>query len=134
MKKEIKWTLNSGAEAVVTLSIDKKERTTRDDFMGEIKTESSPSEWTIRYDATADGRDVNGLRQPPATDNLPDGIAGKIGKLGYSQVIADKIAAAVADIVASEDWEKHLDAKAAAKAADREYYDRRRKIERAMGE
>ena len=134
MKKEIKWTLKSGADAVVTIRIDKKERITRDDFLGEIKNEASPSEWTIRYDATADGRDVNGLMQPPSTYNLPDGVAGKIGKLGYNQAIADQIAAAVAEVEASDDWKKHLAAKAAVKKADREYYERCQKIERAMGE
>jgi len=136
MKKQIKWNIRSGAAATVTISIDKHERTFHDDFMGEIKKEAAASEWTIRYDAHVAGHgDVNGGWQHPlTTNNVPQGFAGQIGHLGFTTEILEKIRAAVAEIEASEDWKKHVAAKADAEKADREYYEHQQKMKKAMGE
>lgn len=133
--RTIEWKIKSGATAKVTISLDKKEETFRDDFMGEIKKEGAASTWSIRYGADVEGHgDVNGLCHSPSTDNLPDGCVGRIGNLCYNQEIEDQISDAVAEIENSVDWKKHLEAKSATGKADREYYEHTQKMKKGMGE
>jgi hypothetical protein len=133
--KTITWITNSGREATVSITIDKNIKYINDGWGNEIEKESPASKWTIRYSAKVDGHgEVNGLNTSISTENLPSGFAGRLGKLCFDADRRAQIEKLIEEVKSSDDWKKHLEADAAIEKAEREYYERAAKINRAMGE
>ena len=110
--KTISWKITDGRQATVAISIDKNKRTFTDDWTGEQTIEDPANAWTIQYSAKVEGvGDVNFFNNP-ISDECPAGFAGQLGQLGFDSAIRKKIEAAIAEVEASDDWQKHLKAEA----------------------
>jgi len=120
--KAITWKTNSGLKATVSISIDKHIKHINNGWGNSTTKESAPSSWTIRYSAKVEGHgEVNGLNTPISNENLPEGLAGRLGKLGFDADRRAQIEAMIEEVKASDDWIKHLEAEAAIAKAEREY-------------
>jgi len=135
MKQQIKWITNSGANAIVTISIDKKEKYINDGWGHETIKTAIPALWTINYSAVVQGHgEVNGGNYPVITKGLPEGVAGKLGKLGFNTKIKTQIENAVEKIKKSDEWKNHLESEITCDKRIKDYDDHCQKMARIMGE
>lgn len=131
----INWKTNSGHEATVTISINKHIKYSNDGWGNTTEYESPASTWTINYSAKVTGHgEVNGCNTPISTENLPNGFAGRLGKLCFTAATKIKIETLIAEVKSSDDWKKHITAEIATEKASRKYYESTAKINKAMGE
>jgi len=129
--KTVSWKIKDGRTATVTISIDKNLREI--EFGGKVVevVEGRMSTWSINYSATVEGMgELNALGNP--VEDAPAPFAGKLGKLGFSAEIREQIEAAVAEVKASDDWQRKVASERANDAAAREYDSAKARIENAM--
>ena len=129
--KTVSWKIKDGRLATVEISIDKNLREIEFDGKVVETVEGRMSTWSIKCSATVEGMgELNALCKP-----VEDGVApgsGKLGKLGFSAEIREQIDQAVAEVEASEEWQRKVASERANDAADREYAADLARIEKAM--
>ena len=129
--KTVSWKIKDGRLATVEISIDKNLREIEFDGKVVETVEGRMSTWSIKCSATVEGMgELNALCKPVEGGVAPG--SGKLGKLGFSAEIREQIEQAVAEVEASEDWQRKVASERANDAADREYAADLARIENAM--
>jgi hypothetical protein len=130
MKREITWTLNSGAKATVAIELITSRTVSADGYEAEVAC------CDMVIEAEAAGRDCGGTIINPMPK--PQTVNGRlythvIGKLAIPADKMQEINAAITEIESTPEWQAKLARRAAADEADRKYEQHRATMRKVMG-
>lgn len=131
MTETIRWTLSNGAEATVTVSLERKIRHLgTDDHLGAITRDEG---LVVKVEGRVEGMGQLGTHYSErdiSDKHRADGVVGRIGKLGIKAEQAEQIKAAIARAKSHPDYVAQVAARAEADARLEAYEAHRRLIER----